>query len=50
VRKVHKKLLKESWEKLTDSKVFIRKIVDRYFTLNLTLLENIGQINYKVEA
>ena len=35
-RKEYKKLLVEGWEKLIDSIVF-KKMVDRYFTQNLTL-------------
>ena len=32
VRKDHEKLLEERWKKLIDSIVFIKKMVNRYFT------------------
>ena len=38
-RNEYKKLLEEGWKKLIDSIVFLKKLVNRYFTQNLTLLK-----------
>ena len=38
-RNEYKKLLEEGWKKLIDSIVFFKKMVNRYFTQNLTLLK-----------
>jgi len=38
-KKEYKKLLEEGWKKLIDSTVFFKKMVNRYFTENLTLLK-----------
>ena len=38
-REEYKKLLEEGWKKTYRFHIFLKKLVNRYFTLNLTLLK-----------